>query len=120
MAQPNITFIKGQGGLGRPLAGEDYLSGMLFYCANAKLPSGFSTSKREATIYSLADAEALGIKNDYADATASTATYLITTLGATGDIIKIAVADVDNTGTAQTQTLCNYTKVASDSTIALL
>jgi hypothetical protein len=120
MAQPNITFIKGQGGLGRPLAGEDYLSGMLFYCANAKLPSGFSTSKREATIYSLADAEALGIKNDYADATASTATYLITTAGATGDIIKIAVADVNNSGSAQTQTLCTYTKLASDSTIAIL
>lgn len=120
MALSNIKFIKGQGGLGRSLAGEDYLSAMLFYCANAKLPSGFSTSKREATIYSLADAETLGIKNDYADATASTATYLITTAGATGDIIKISVADVDNTGTAQTQILCEYTKVAGDSTIALL
>jgi hypothetical protein len=120
MALPNITFIKGQGGLGRPLEGEDYLSGMLFYCANAKLPSGFTTSKREATIYSLADAEALGIKNNYADATASTATYLITTLGATGDIIKINVSDIDNSGNGQTQTLCTYTKVAGDTTIALL
>ena len=120
MAQPNITFIKGQGGLGRPLAGEDYLSGMLFYCANAKLPSGFTTSKREATIYSLADAEALGIKNDYADATASTATYLITTAGATGDVIKISVADIDTKGTPQTQVLCEYTKLSSDSTIAIL
>lgn len=120
MALSNIKFIKGQGGLGRSLAGEDYLSAMLFYCANAKLPSGFTTSKREATIYSLQDAETLGILGDYSDATASTSTYLITTAGATGDIIKISVADVDTTGTAQTQILCEYTKVTADSSIALL
>lgn len=120
MALPNIKFIKGQGGLGRPLTGEDHLSGMLFYCANADLPSGFTTSKREATIYSLADAETLGIKNDYSDATASTATWLITTAGSTGDVTKIEVADIDMVGNPQTQTLCEYTKVAGDSTIALL
>jgi len=33
MSLPNITFIKGQGGLGRPLPGQDYISGLLFYTA---------------------------------------------------------------------------------------
>jgi hypothetical protein len=31
MALNDVTFVKGQGGLGRPLAGEDHISGLIFY-----------------------------------------------------------------------------------------
>ena len=60
----DIIFIKGQGGLGRPLAGEDYISGLLFYADNADLPSGWDTSNRVKAIYSVVDAESKGILSD--------------------------------------------------------
>jgi hypothetical protein len=54
-----ITFIKGKGGLGRPIQGEDHISGMVFY--SASLPSGFSTSDRIKQVFSVEQAEELGI-----------------------------------------------------------
>ena len=117
---PSITFNKGQGGLGRALPGSDYISGMLIYTANGNLPSGFTTSVRVKALYALSDAEAAGIVNTYSDATAAAFTYLITTAGATGDTIQIKVADLTVLGVAQTTDLGTYTKVAGDSSIALL
>lgn len=117
---PSITFNKGQGGLGRALPGQDYISGMLIYTANGNLPSGFTTSARVKALYALSDAVAAGITNTYADATAATATYLITTAGATGDTIELKVADLNILGVAQSTSLGVYTKVAGDSSIALL
>lgn len=61
MALNDITFIRGAGGLGRPLAGEDYISGLVFYLTNANLPSGFSITDRVKQVFSTAEAEALGI-----------------------------------------------------------
>ena len=49
----NITFVNGQGGLGRPLAGEDFISGLLYYTAT--LPSGYSSSDRIKKFFSVAD-----------------------------------------------------------------
>lgn len=71
MALPDITFIRGEGGLGRPLPGKDHLSSMLFYTAGS-LPSGFGTSDRIKKVLSLAEAEALGILDDHADETKGT------------------------------------------------
>lgn len=59
MALNDVTFIKGKGGLGRPLAGEDHYSGMVFYCAS--LPSGFTTTARIKQFFSLQDAVDAGI-----------------------------------------------------------
>lgn len=120
-----ITFIKGEGGLGRPLSGEDFISGLLTFTANGFLPSGFSSSARIKKLFSPADAETLGIKKDYSDATAAVAVYLITTAGSTGEVITVKVTEVptyDQNGILQTNvtTLCAYTKVAGDSSIALL
>lgn len=111
----NIIFNLGQGGLGRPLPGEDYISGLLFY-TNGSLPSGFSSSDRIKNVLSLADAEALGIKNDYSDETKAEASYEVTAVGADGNTIQLTVAEpfgvVVDLGT--------YTKVAADSTLALV
>jgi hypothetical protein len=118
MALNDIIFVKGQGGLGRPLEGEDYISGLIYYTAT--LPSGFTSNARIKSLGSVADAVAAGILNDYSDATAATGTYSITTMGATGDVITLKVADINTLGVAQTTTLCTYTKVAADSSITLL
>ena len=67
----NIIFNRGEGGLGRPLPGKDHLSAMLFYTAGS-LPSGFGTSDRIKKIFSLKEAETLGILDDHADETKGT------------------------------------------------
>ena len=69
----NITFVKGKGGLGRPLAGKDFISGFIFY--SNSLPSGFSSTNRVKTFYSVKDAENAGILNDYSDETQATAYF---------------------------------------------
>jgi hypothetical protein len=69
MSLPNITFVKGNGGLGRPLAGQDHFSGLIFY--SGAFPSGFSSSNRIKKFLSVTDAEAAGIKADYSDETKS-------------------------------------------------
>jgi len=121
MALPNITFIKGQGGLGRALPGQDYISGLLFFCDDADLPSGFTTTARNKALYSVADAETAGILDDYSDATASTATFEVTAVGANGDTLKLTVADLNTaTGASQTTELFLVEKTASETTVTLL
>ena len=61
MAIPNVIINKGQGGLGRALIGEDHITGLIFFIANADLPSGFGTSDRIKEVFSIDEAEALGI-----------------------------------------------------------
>lgn len=113
MALNNITFNLGQGGLGRPLAGEDNISALLFY--SATLPAGFSTSDRVKKVLSLADAEALGITDTHIGETKATGTYLVTDAGDAGDVVKI-----DFTAPEGTVNLCEYTVLAGDSTPTLL
>lgn len=114
----DVIFNKGQGGLGRPLAGTDYISGMLFY--SASLPSGFNSSNRIKVIYSVEEAVALGITNTSIGATAATATDLVTTKFAVGDTYKLTCAIIDSTNptaskaAAGTVTLCNFTAVTAD------
>ncbi len=106
----DITFVRGQGGLGRPLTGEDHISSLLIY--NDALPSGFSATDRIKAVYSLEQAEALGIVGDFSDETASTGTVEITNVGTNGNTIAIKVAEPN-----ATVTLCTYTKVAGDTTV---
>jgi hypothetical protein len=61
MALNDVNFIKGKGGLGRPLAGEDHISGLVAYLTDGNLPSGFGTTDRIKQVFSIADAETLGI-----------------------------------------------------------
>lgn len=105
----DITFVLGQGGLGRPLPGEDYISGLVFYTDNSKLPAGFSTTARVKQIFSPGQAVNLGIKNDYSDATAATSTSTITAAGANGDKVTISVQEP-----TRTLVFGTYTKVSTD------
>ena len=108
MSLPNITFNYGQGGLGRALPGNDYISGLMF--VNSSLPSGFTLTSRIKKVFSLADAVALGIDNLYSDETKSTSTYTVTNKGAAGDIVKVVYTDYNGTAI----TLCEYTLASSD------
>jgi hypothetical protein len=113
MGLPNVTFIKAQGGLGRPLLGEDHISGFVFYDNN--LPSGFSSSDRIKQIFQIQDAEALGIVDTYADETRATASYNVTGAGATGDTVAIKVLEPRGYVTIGT-----YTRSSTDTTPTLV
>ena len=90
MALNDIVFIKGEGGLGRPLPGKDYYSAFLFYTNT--LPSGFTATDRIKEINSLAEAEALGIVDTHADETvASGGKVTITAAGSAGDVWKVYI-----------------------------
>lgn len=54
-----ITTVVGQGGLGRRAPNEDKISGIVFY--NDVLPSGFLTTDRIKEVFTLQQAEDLGI-----------------------------------------------------------
>lgn len=105
----DVVFNKGAGGLGRPLAGEDHISGLLFY-TSATLPTGFDSSNRIKQVFSVEEAENLGITNTSLGATAPTATYVVSNKGAVGDRVKITCTDVDGT----LITLCDYLQVTAD------
>lgn len=87
----DITFNKGSGGLGRPLAGQDHYSGLIFY--SSALPAGFTTSNNIKKLLSINDAIAAGINLTYSDETKAAGTYLVTTVGANGDTINISVQE---------------------------
>lgn len=117
MALNDIIFIKGQGGLGRPLEGEDYISGLQVYTST--IPSGFSDNT-PVFLGSLQDAENLGIKNDYSDATAQQDLFIVNAVGSDGDTVAITVETIDTLGLPITYTIANYTKVSGDTTTAMV
>jgi len=66
MGLPNLDIIIGEGGLDRPLADKDHISGLISYQPNATLPAGFGTD-RIKKVFSLTEAVALGIVAGSAD-----------------------------------------------------
>lgn len=113
MALNDIIFVKGQGGLGRPLEGEDYISGLLFY---GTAPTGWPTSKVKL-VGSVQEAENAGILNTYADGTAATGTVTITAVGSNGDTINVKVSAINEAAVSETYDLGTYTKVSGDGTV---
>lgn len=113
MALNNISFVKGKGGLGRPLAGKDHISGLLFYTNT--LPSGFNSSNRIKQVFSVEEAEALGIKSDYSDETKATGVYTVSAVGANGDTVNVSIVEP-----TKTVDLGTYTKTATETTATLV
>lgn len=113
MGLNNVSFNLGQGGLGRPLPGEDFISGLIFYCANGSLPAGFTATNRIRQFFSITDAELAGIKDTHTDETPATAAYLVTAIGVNGDTINISV----NEPFGKVVALGSYTKAASETTV---
>lgn len=59
MGLSKVTIEVGKGGIGRRAPNKDRISGIVFY--NNTLPSGFGASAREKKVFSLEEAESLGI-----------------------------------------------------------
>ncbi|MEK0370397.1 MAG: DUF2586 family protein [Nitrosopumilus sp.] len=72
-----ITFNIQEGGLGRAIPGKDYFSGIAFPFVDAQLPSGFGVADRFKKVFTLQEAEALGITSDSADDSTKIAHYHI-------------------------------------------
>lgn len=116
MALNDVVFVKGQGGLGRPLPGEDYISALLFYTANANLPSGFSTTNRILQFFSVQDAENAGISAAYPDETQAVGVYTISAIGANGNRITLNFTEPEGVVVM----LGTFVKTAAESTVTLL
>ncbi|MCD6017279.1 MAG: hypothetical protein K0S53_400 [Bacteroidetes bacterium] len=103
----NVTINLGAGGLGRPLAGEDFISGYIHYTTS--LPSGFSTSDRIKQVFSVADAEDLGITDTSIGETKAVGTFTITNIGSNADTL-----DINVTTQVGTVNLGTYTKASTE------
>lgn len=100
----NITITKGQGSLGRPLAGEDHISGLVFY--HDDLPDGFASDARVKSVTDITAAEDLGILDDGADEIKATGGKVVVTAAGVGGTIWTVAMDGTTLGT--------YTVVALD------
>jgi hypothetical protein len=111
MALNDIVFVKGQGGLGRPLEGEDYVSGLLFY---GDTPAGFGMSNVKQ-VFSIAEAEALGINKNYTDNVAAVAEIVFDEfINSDSGTTEIKVSEID-----KVVSLGVYTWTAGDTTATL-
>jgi len=87
----DVNFNRSEGGLGRPLNGSDHISAMLFFTAGS-LPTGFGTSDRIKKIFSLREAENLGILSDHSDETKGTGGQVtVTGTWVIGEIVRIEI-----------------------------
>ena len=92
MPENNITFIR-TNGLGRRDPSLDHISALLFY--NDTLPAGFTTSDRVKPVFSVQEAEDLGIVDTHSDETVATGGEVqITLTGAEDDITSITINGV--------------------------
>ncbi len=115
MALPNVIFNQSPNGLGRPLTGQDHVSGYIHYYTGT-LPSGFTVNDRIKKVLSVADAVALGITNTSLGETKSTGTYLVTTSGASGNIFKLTGNTIEGDKLGVPEVLCNFTLTTADVT----
>jgi len=103
MPENNISFIR-TNGLGRRDPSEDHISGFMFY--SDTLPSGFTLTDNAKPLFSLQDAEDLGITDTHTDETKATGgAVAITAAGATGDVETITIDGV---------LMATYTVLAAD------
>jgi hypothetical protein len=111
MALPNINFVKSTSGLGRALPGTDYVSGYAhYYPSGGTLPTGFTSSDRIKKIFSVADAETLGITDTHLGETKAVAKMVVGGTPAVGDTVAITYTGILGTETV----LSTYTMVVAD------
>lgn len=111
MALPNINFVKSTSGLGRALPGTDYISAHLhYYATGATLPTGFTVNDRIKKIFSVADAEALGINGNSLGETKAVAKMVVGGTPAAGDTVAITYTGIMGVVTV----LSTYTLTSAD------
>lgn len=122
-----LTILKSQASSGRTPAGFDYISGKMFYGTAPSVSGKWATYQsslfpsvqiKAQQMFSSDDAISAGILPN-TDNTASTATFLITTLGTTGDTcVATCLIPVIGGGTTSV-TLASYTITSAETTIDL-
>jgi len=111
MALPNINFVKSTSGLGRALPGTDYVSGYAhYYPSGGTLPTGFTANDRIKKIFSVADAETLGITDTHLGETKAVAKMVVGGTPAVGDTVAITYTGILGIETV----LSTYTMVSAD------
>ena len=119
MALPNVNIVQGTSGLGRALPGSDYISGMVhYYASGGTLPSGFSSSSRIKKIFSVADAENLGITNTHLGETKAVAKLVVGGTPAVGDTISITYTGIEGAETVLSTLTLDSTSATSTTTAA--
>lgn len=115
MGVPKVKFNIKQG-MGRPKAGYDHYSMMLAYYKDAAAVGAYAAIGNKQYL-SLTDAEADGVVDTCAEATAAATTAnAITAIGANGDTITLTIPDYDGT----VITIGTFAKTAAESTVTLL
>ncbi len=114
----NITFIEAQGGLQTPLPGTDYISGMVFKNSTS-IPSGFTYSTA-IPIFSVAQAQSLGIVAGFADETAAKSLITVSATGSAGATINVTVVEPTINSTYNSVNLGTYTVLSTDTTDQIL
>lgn len=107
----NIQIQLGNGGTNQPQPGFDYISGMIFKTSNP--PSGFTYSVAQE-IFSVAQAESMGIFGNYTDETRATSKITISATGVSGDTINVKVIEPSINGTFNTVNIGTFTLNSSD------
>lgn len=103
----DIIFVRGRGGLGRALAGEDHVSGIVIEMAAANIPAPLVAAGLFATIFSVQDAEDLGIEfsENTDNLELDTLRYQIESIFEYNDkaIVHLAIADTTDAKTVVTE-----------------
>lgn len=73
----DVKFVRGQGGLGRPLPNKDHVSALAFPVPTGELPYAFTATDRCKKVFSLGEAEALGILSTSDDASVKKLHYQV-------------------------------------------
>lgn len=107
----NITFTLGQGGLNTPLPGTDYISGIVFKAAT--VPSGFTWST-PLEVFSIQNAQTLGIFGDFSDETPATSKITVSATGSAGNTVTLSVVEPSINGTFNTVPIGTYTLQSAD------
>lgn len=119
--QTGLTFKKGILSNGAPLPGADYISSKLFY--NSTPPSAWPSSGIKQ-MFGVQDAVNCGLTGLSEDETRGTGTYLVTNVGAAGDIISIYFQEpINPTNPNQNPNLvllATYVRKSTDTTVTLL
>lgn len=120
----DIIFNRGRGGLGRALAGKDHVSGLVVEMAIANVPAALVTAGLYAVIFSVQDAEDLGIiySENTDNLELDTLRYTIERIFEVNEKaeVHLAIADTSDAKTVATELLTMQNKADGEARQALL
>ncbi|MFO0000362.1 MAG: hypothetical protein ACK559_04475, partial [bacterium] len=101
------------------MPGTDYISAHLhYYATGATLPTGFTANDRIKKIFSVADAEALGINGDHLGETPAVAKIVVGGTPAGGDKFTISYAGIEGNVTIVSAAALTTAEATSTTTAA--